>query len=172
MKVRSIPAQITTVEDKIAGNLSLTQIFLLMIPVFWLMIVYSVLPPLMEFSLYKLPLVLIIGIITLALALRVKDKIVLNWLVILLRYTLRPRYYLFNKNDSYLRTLDLISIEKSKRKAKAKTQAKVTEKSNSTPVSLGDLAKLEGILADPSYSFSIKSQKKGALYVAVEQNTK
>ena len=55
MKVRSIPAQITTVEDKIAGNLNLTQILLLMIPVFWLMIVYTIFPPYMEFSVYKFP---------------------------------------------------------------------------------------------------------------------
>jgi hypothetical protein len=33
MRTRVIPAQITTVEDRIAGNLNLTQILLLMIPV-------------------------------------------------------------------------------------------------------------------------------------------
>jgi CBS domain containing-hemolysin-like protein len=170
MKVRSIPAQITTVEDKIAGNLSLTQIFLLMIPVFWLMLVYTVLPPYMHFSLYKLPIVLFIGIISLTLALRIKDKIALNWLVILLRYNTRPKYYLFNKNDAYMRTMDIISVEKNKRKVKAKAQVK--EKENDVPVSLGDLTRLEGLLVDPSYSFSIKSQKKGALYVAIEQNKK
>ena len=42
MRTTVIPAQITTVEDKIAGSLNLTQILILMIPVFWATIVYAV----------------------------------------------------------------------------------------------------------------------------------
>lgn len=172
MKIRSIPAQITTVEDKIAGNLNLTQILLLMTPVFWLMIVYTLFIPTMRFAWYKLPLFLIVGVTSLILSLRVKDKIILNWLVILLRYNIRPRYYLFNKNNPYMRTMDIITVERNKRKLPAKSTTKEKVKTTSASITLGDLVRLEGLLADPGYSFSIKSQKKGALNVAIEQNQK
>jgi len=172
MKVRSIPAQITTVEDKIAGNLNLTQILLLMVPIFWLMIVYTMVPPYMHFAWYKLPLFLIVGVTSLVLSIRIKEKIILNWLTILLRYNTRAKYYVFDKNDSYMRTMDLITFEKSKRKQPAKSTAKVSEKTANTVIALGDLVRLEGLLVNPKYSFSIKSQKKGALHVAFEQNKK
>lgn len=171
MKIRSIPAQITTVEDKIVGNLNLTQMMLLMVPVFWGMIVYTMFLPVMEFAWYKAFLFSFVGIISLILALRIKDKIVLQWIVILLRYNLRPKYYVFNKNDSYMRSMDVLSIEKSKRKTKT-IHAKQLQKIKHTQSSLGDLIRLENILTNPKYSFSIKSQKKGAFYVAIEQKRK
>ncbi len=170
MKVRSIPAQITTVEDKIAGNLNLTQILLLMIPVFWLMVVYTIFPPYMEFSVYKFPLILIVGVTVLSLALRIKGKIILNWLTILLRYNTRPKYYLFNKNESHLRTMDVVSMDSTKRKSRAKALVKEHKVVSDISVSFADLVRFEGIIANPRNSFSIKSQKKGSLYVAFEQN--
>ncbi len=172
MKVRSIPAQITTVEDKIAGNLNLTQILLLMIPVFWLMIVYTLFSPSMNFVWYKLPVFLLVGVPSLILALRIKEKIVLHWLVILLRFNTRPRYYLFNKNDGFLRTMDIISLDKIKSKTTVKSPGKEKPQTSNVPVSLSDLVRLEGLLTNPKYSLSIKSQKKGALYVAFEQKQK
>ena len=99
MRSKPIPAQITTVEDKIAGNLNLTQIMLLMVPVFFTTAAYAVFPPTMQLAIYKIPLVLVVLVLSLILSMRIKGKVVLNWLVILLRYNTRPRYYLFNKND-------------------------------------------------------------------------
>src|SRR5581483_2108405 len=120
MKVRSIPAQITTVEDKIAGNLNLTQMILLVIPIFWIMIVYALIYPQMHFAWYKLPIILIIGLVCCVLALRIRGKVVLNWLVILLRYNSRPTFYLYDKNDSYMRTIDLPVFKSDKRKIYSK----------------------------------------------------
>lgn len=171
MKVRSIPAQITTVEDKIVGNLNISQILLLMIPVFWGMIVYTLFSPVMDFALYKVVIFVLVCLPSVIFAIRIKDKIVFQWLIILLRYNLRPKFYLFNKNDAHLRDLDIITIEKAKRKT-VKAHAKKIQHQSHGQVSFSDLIKLEGILANPKYSFSIKTQKKGALYVAVEQKQK
>lgn len=171
MKIRSIPAQITTVEDKIVGNLNLSQMLLLMVPVFWGMIVYTIFAPMMNFALYKLPLFLIVAVISLSLALRIKDKIVLSWIVILLKFNLRPTYYIYNKNDSHLRNMDVIKVVKVKKKTK-KAQSKHTSINKTNQTSLGDLIRIENILTNPKYSFSIKSQKKGAFYVAIEQEQK
>lgn len=167
MKTRIIPAQITTVEDKIVGNLSLTQIILLMIPVFWFMIVYTLFFPFMHFAWYKIPLFLIFGLSSLILSIRIKEKIILSWLTVLLRYTTRPKYYVFNKNDSYLRDMHIISFTKEKKKIKALIIEKkaVTDK----VLAFADFVRLENLLSDPKISFSIKSHKKGGLHVAFEQ---
>ena len=169
MRTTVIPAQITTVEDKIAGNLNLTQIMLLMVPVIWGTIVYTILPPTMHLAWYKLPLVLVVLILSLTMALRIKGKVVLHWVVILLRYNTRPKYYLFNKNDQTSRIMDFPVFEKSHKKVLKKAPAKQEKETHKASVSIGDLIRLEGLITSPKYSFSLKSAKKGGLYVALEQ---
>jgi len=100
MKVTVVPAQVTTVEDRITGNLSVSQIALFSIPVFGGSLLYAVLPPSMEFSLYKVIFVAIIALIAGILAIRIKGKIILMWAIIILRYRLRPKLYLFTKNTA------------------------------------------------------------------------
>lgn len=170
MKTQVIPAQITTVEDKIAGNLNLTQIMLLLFPVFWTTLVFTILSPRLQFTLFKFPLVLSVLILCLVLAVRIKGKVVLNWAFTILRYNLRPKYYVFNKNDSYLRTLDLPTFEE-KLKVQTKKEVVVEEKVKS-PSSVGDLIKLDNLLKNPKYSFSFKETKKGGVDVAFEQKQK
>jgi len=172
MRTQIIPAQITTVEDKIAGNLNLTQIFLLMVPVFWSTIVYGLFAPRLQLSWYKLPLIALVLFLCLILSLRLKGKVVANWLLVILRYNIRPQYYLFDKNDSFLRTQDLPIFEKKPRNLFRKTSAKKQTKMAASSFSIGDLVKLEGLLADPKSSFSLKSGKRGGLDVAFEQDQK
>lgn len=168
MRTTVIPAQITTVEDKIAGSLNLTQILILMIPIFWTTIVYTLFFPTMRLALYKFPLILIVLFACLLLSLRVKGKVVLNWLIILLTYNLRPRYYLSNKNDSYLRTLDLpISQKKPLRLLKRTTR---DEAKQSVPkFSLREFIKFDNLIGNPKYTISYKSGRKGGINVAFEQ---
>ena len=168
MRTTVIPAQITTVEDKIAGSLNLTQILILMIPIFWTTIVYTLFFPTMRLALYKFPLILIVLFACLLLSLRVKGKVVLNWLVILLTYNLRPRYYLSNKNDSYLRTLDLpISQKKPLRLLKRATRDEA--KQNVPKFSLREFIKFDNLIGNPKYTISYKSGRKGGINVAFEQ---
>jgi hypothetical protein len=170
MKLQRIPAQITTVEDKITGNLNLTQITLLILPIFVFVIVYALFIPSMHFALYKVPLFLISGSLFPILAIRFKEKLILQWLVILFQYNMRPKYYLFNKNDLYQRTVDLPTVEKKQKQQKVHVLTK--KQVISRTISFGDLVRLEGLLTNPKYSFSIKSQKKGAFSIAFEQKQK
>ncbi len=170
MRTTVIPAQITTVEDRIAGNLNLTQMILLIIPILWTMIIYILLFPTMGFALYKLPLIVTVTLFCLILAIRIKGKVMIHWLIILLRYNVRPKYYLYNKNDSFLRNLFLPVFEKKQRKLFTKSPAKQEKRARNTNITLGDLAKLEVFLTNPKYAFSIKLGKKGGLNVALEQN--
>lgn len=103
MKITVVPAQVTTVEDRVAGNLGFSQLVLFIIPVFGGALLYATLPPSMEYCLYKIIVVTVIAIIFGILAIRIKGKIILLWAVILLRYNLRPKLYLFNKNISCYR---------------------------------------------------------------------
>ena len=72
MKVTVVPAQVTTVEDRISGNLSMSQIALFAIPIFCGSLLYAVLPPSMEVSLYKLIAIGILSLLSCQLAIRIK----------------------------------------------------------------------------------------------------
>ena len=169
MKTVVIPAQITTVEDKIAGNFNLTQIMLLMAPVFWTVLVYTVFPPHLKLELYKLPLIFLVTLICIALSIRIKEKVVLSWVLILLTYNLRPKFYLLDKNDSYLRTLDLPLFEKTKSAIVKKEASQKAIAKDVFSFSIKDLVRMETLLSNPSSTFSLRSQKKGGLRVVFEQ---
>ena len=169
MKTRVIPAQITTVEDKIAGSLSLTQILLLMTPVFWTAMVYALFMPQLKFAMYKVPIIGVVLLISLFLAIRIKEKLILNWLMVLVTYNMRPKYYVFNKNEKYLRAMDMPSFTNQKNIKLKKSLALNQNEAQSKTVSLRELIKLDGILTNPKYTFSLKSTKKGGLNVAIQQ---
>lgn len=169
MRTTVIPAQITTIEDKIAGNLNLTQILILMVPVFWTTIVYTVFTPTMRLAWYKLPLIVIVLFVSLVLSLRIKGKVIIEWLFVLFRYFLRPKYYVLNKNDAYLRVLDLPVFEKKPNKFfKLKLVKKVMVPAL-PKLNIADFVKLETAIANPRYTVSFKTGKKGGINVAFEQ---
>lgn len=166
MRTTVIPAQITTIEDKIAGSLNLTQILLLMVPVFWTTIVYAIFAPTMRLALYKFPLVLIVTLFCIILSFRIKGKVVIEWLAILSKFNLRPRFYVFDKNESYLRTLDLPVFEKKPLKLFAKQKAVKTQKSITFYPSLGQVVKLENFMKKRKYRLSFKTDGNGGINVA------
>ena len=173
MRSEVIPAQITTVEDKIAGNLNLTQLLLLMIPVFWTSFVYAALFPAMRFSLYKVPLVALVFVFCIVLSLRIKGKVVFNWLFIIFRYNRRPRYYIFNKNEAFLRVLDLPAIDKEGKAVSSKpTLVKDSVKEVLPLPSIENLIKFENFLSSRKIRFSFKQAKEGGLDVAFEKEQK
>ena len=169
MRTRVIPAQITTVEDKIVGRLNLLQMMMLMAPVFFTTLSYAVLPPSMKFVAYKLVLSAIFFITCSTLSLRIKGKVVVNWLEIILRYNLRAKYYIYNKNESHLRTLDFPTVANSpaKKSASTKTKTKAKKKINIAPIK--NLISLENIIGNQEVDFRYKIGKKGGLNVAFEQ---
>lgn len=167
MRTTVIPAQITTVEDKIAGNLSMTQIVILLVPVFVGTLVFAIFPPVMHLAIYKLPPVLFVLLVCLILSLRIKGKVVVSWLNVLLSYNTRPKYYILNKNDTYLR--DIPELKKKEEKEKI---VHVVKKELAIPAKtfgLKELKELETFIKNPNYSFSLKPGKKGGMYVAVSE---
>lgn len=130
MRTTVIPAQITTVEDKIAGNLNLTQIVLLLLALISAVFMYAVLPPKATFQIYKIPFIVLSMLTFSTLALRVKNRVILNWLILLASYYFRPAFYVANKNDLYLRDVILdipaeVKVSKATSLKKAKKEAQV-----------------------------------------------
>ncbi len=156
MRTTIIPAQITTVEDKIAGSLNFAQILLLMTPILWGTLVYSVFIPAMKLVPYKISIVLIVSVLSLVLALRVKDKIVAEWIGILLRYKLRPRFYIFNKNDLTERSIDL-PFEPLQNHKKATVKA---GKKQLKELTIKELIKFEQAMESKNLAVSFRYGKK------------
>ncbi len=93
MKTSIVPAQITSIEDTITAKLSLTQIILLVLPVFIASIVFAGLPPVMHVKVYKLVITLLVSIPIALLAVRFRGQLLLHWLGVLTSYYIRPRRY-------------------------------------------------------------------------------
>ncbi len=167
MRTTVIPAQITTVEDKIAGNLSMTQVVILMIPVFFATLMFAIAPPTMHIALYKLPPVFLVVIICLILSLRIKGKVVASWLLVLLRFNTRAKYYVFNKNDSYLREMPEVIHDANKKVVNEDPKKAMVLPAKT--FGLKELKELERFIKNPNYTFSLKPGKKGGLYVAVSE---
>lgn len=170
MRTTVIPAQITTVEDKIAGNLNFAQILLFMAPILWSTLVYTLLPFRMQLTLYKLPLILVISICCFILAIRIKGKIILQWLAILLRFNLRPKYYIFDKNDASFRVIDLPVFEKRQFSLRKKIAPQTKVNITHPKFGIKELTQLEKLIQDPRISLSFKTNGIGGkLNVAFKQ---
>jgi hypothetical protein len=163
MKTTIIPAQITTVEDKIAGNLSLTQILILMFPVFWTVFVYVIPSPRMAFAWYKVFITVPVLIISFILSLRIQEKLVINWLILVLRYNLKPKYYVFNKNDVHLRVLDIPIFEK--KNIKVVSFAKLKKKVSTNHYGISEQMAFE----KDENNLAFKINKKGGFNVVFDQ---
>lgn len=168
MRTRVIPAQITTVEDKIAGNFSLTQIILLLMPVLFATLVYVLMPPRMMFVWYKLSLTLVLAVFSIVLAIRVKGKIIASWILILAKYNLRPKYYVFNKNDTFQRHIYAPTVEHIPEVVAVKGEAK----ERATFPSIRDVLQLQHLIQTKNFDLRYKAGKKGGLNVAFEKITK
>jgi hypothetical protein len=161
-----VPAQITTVEDKIAGNLGISQLLLLITPVFLGSAMFAVLPPFLGSAPYKLVLLVCLAALCGTLAIRIKGKILLLWIVVVVRYNIRPKYYLFNKNDTHLRDMP--------QEPKTEEREKNTATQEETYPTLAQLptaevVKIEGIIANPQANLHFKTNRKGKLSVRVTE---
>lgn len=165
MKTTIIPAQITTVEDRIAGSLNFTQIILLMIPVIWTTLVYAIFAPAMHVSWLKGVCVLIMLLVCGILSLRVNGTVVIDRLIMWLRYTLRPRMYVPMKTDTLYKTIDIPD------EPIIMTRQIPAEKLNPlkhASVTLADLVKFERLLGKKRFAIRYKTNGKGGLNVAYE----
>jgi len=168
VKTAVVPAQITTVEDKIAGNVSLSQLILLALPLFIGTVLYIVFPPTLSMTLPKLTLGGLVAIVCCSLAVRVKGKIVLLWAVTIVRYNLRPRYYVFSKNSSYLRGSGSAVVALDEGLDMLAGEVALSDEGVES-LAISDLVRIESALADPKSNLAFKATRKGGLRVHITQ---
>jgi hypothetical protein len=167
MKTTVVPAQVTTVEDKIAGNLNFTQLLLLTTPVFLSGAIFAFLPPFMSLKSYKLVICLVLALVCMTLAIRIKGKILLVWVSTISRYNLRPRYFIYNKNDLYLRVEKKEVSEQKLQTTNEETKHRTQEFKGDIP--LTEMVRLEHAVSDPRAKFHLKTTKKGGLRVYIQE---
>lgn len=165
MKTAIVPAQITTVEDRIAGNLTLQQMILLIAPVFIDFAVYAVFPMPMRLLPYKVVIMVLLSSICLSLAIRIRGKLLIHWLVTLVRYNVRPRYFVYNKNDDYMRYVETPSQETASETVQS-TAANVVIREE---LELAERVRLEELTLNPAANLSFKLRRKGGLNVSITE---
>lgn len=160
MRITIVPAQITTVEDRIVGNLTFVQILLLIFAMISGSAIYLTLPPHLSLSVFKSMLIIFAFAVFSLLAIRVKGKIIADWLVLLLSYRARPRVYVFTKNDPSHRDFTH-NIKVKKNELVISDKKKLT----TTQISLTQKVKMERLIANPTMSLSFS--KKGNIDVSL-----
>lgn len=163
MKRSIVPAQITTVEDRVLGNLTPYQAGLISLPLVFGVLFYAILPPHFHFKLYKFCLVAGLELLGAILSIRVNDQMLVFWLMIRLRYNLRPRYYVYNKNDTFLRDMLEFGPVTAEKKPKEKVKpAEIHE------VDVPEAVRVEEIMADEQVNLRFKT-KNGRLHVVANE---
>jgi hypothetical protein len=166
MKQTVVPAQVTTVEDRIVGNLGISQMVLLSLPVLAAGIVFTILPPALHASLYKLLFLVPFAVLCAALSIRIKGKIILFWIIVRVRYNLRPQYYVFNKNTTANRQLyDDVKVTNlpndEPEKAKHHRQR--------TTLTTTEMIRTFAAMDDPAAKLAFTIDKKGKLHVRITE---
>lgn len=164
MKITVVPAQVTTVEDRILGSLSFSQMMLVVGPIFIGAGMFASLPPVMEGSPYKYIMIALLISMGSMLAIRIKGKIIALWLVVIVRYNLRPKYYLFNKN-SYVNRRDYsVASQQLDEDEPAETESSVVSR-----LSLPETIKALAAISDSSSKVQFITTKKGGLHVRLTE---
>jgi hypothetical protein len=165
MKITIVPAQVTSVEDRIAGNLSFKQLLLMIAPVFLSTVLFIAVPPFASYTVLKLVFCVFIAIVFLGLALRIKSRLVIDWIVILSRYNHRPKFYVFNKNSTASR-----DIVQTKKTTKVQEQKAVeTLPARQFAFNATDELSVDERLNNPAANLHFTFTKKGGLRVHIKE---
>lgn len=166
MKQTVVPAQVTTVEDRIVGNLGISQMILLALPIFAAGIVFTALPPALHIALYKLLFLVPFTALCATLAVRVRGKLILFWIIVRVRYNLRPQYYIFNKNTTANR--ELYDSIKSAELPEDKPEKVKVHRRHSTLTSI-ETIRTFAAMDNPAAKLAFTTDKKGKLYVRITE---
>jgi hypothetical protein len=166
MKSTVVPAQVTTVEDRIAGSLGMNQLLLLIAPVFFDSALYIILPPNLHFALYKIVVMAILLVLCCISAIRIKGKLVIHWVITIARYNLRPRYYLYNKNSLATRE-EYVSNQTVE--VEVETDDQPTAYQRLEPLPIPDIVRLQAFMDNPAAKLAFETTKQGGLYARITE---
>lgn len=165
MRSSIVPAQITTVEDKIAGNISVRQAILLGTPILFGFVISVLFPPSGEIVGYKIVITVILFAACGSLAIQIKERLLLDWTKLLISYYTRPDFYVYDKNSTYLRNIaDVEKVEDLN--SEVVVVKKTPPVSNISPK---EFTRLKKLAVDKRSGVKFKVGKKGELNVQITE---
>jgi len=119
MRISIVPAEMTSVKDKIIGNLEIKQILLLVCPLIFAIFTYLAIPPFNKTNSLKIILFIIFSFISSILSINISGELVLEIINNGFKYLIRPKIHLStikNLEDEILEDLknNEISMENSR----------------------------------------------------------
>ncbi len=163
MRTTVVPAQITSVEDRIAGNLTFAQVLLLIVPLLLGTAIYVGIAPRSDLTVAKSIFVAIQFLFFGGLAIRFNGKILAQWLVIYFRFFIRPTFYVFTKNDLAARNVILPVAQKEELTERTAHKLKPARQS----LSFSEQIRMNELLDNPSLTVSFELAKKGGIDVSL-----
>jgi hypothetical protein len=167
MRQTVVPAQITSVEDKITGNLTIKQLILLTSPIFIDLILYIVFPPFTRINLFKLIIAALIDILFWISAIRFKGKMLIVWWIIIAKYNSRPAHYIFNKNTTHTRNFYM--PDRNNQQQREEPSIKIATKKSPRNISVEEAINIGNLIKDTNLRLSFISSKKAGLNVHITQ---
>ncbi len=169
MKVTVVPAQVTTVEDRIIGNLSMLQVMLLLGPVFGGALLFGLLPPFMEGAGYKYLLLSVLGLVFGVLSIRIKGQVLVVKLITLIKFYSRPGVYIYDKNSTYLKDMSHLT-QPEEVPLDIGLDSRSSLKATSLPnLDVSDKVRAYEYIESNESEVSFKTDKKGRLYVQIAE---
>lgn len=163
MKTAIVPAQVTTIEDRIAGNFTISQLMILMAGMGLATLIYLLTAPRYQFNPLKLIAITTVVALIAPLAIRIQGKIVADWLIILTRFWQRPHRYIFTKNDAASRSVPIAEAKSKPLEQKAVSPVrKLTEQ-----LSMHDQTSVDELLDNPGLAVRFVVAEKGGIDVSL-----
>ena len=160
-----VPTQITTVEDKLVGSFTIRQFMLLAVPVAFFILILVLMPPRADIVTYKVIISGLVAFIAMPMAIKIKGKLLLDWLLIAIRYMSRPQYYVYDKNTTYLRNM---GNKPKKVVAEIKQSAETRNLFAAKILPPKERLRLQSLI-EQGLSVNIEVGKKGELHVVVTE---
>ncbi len=164
MKTAIVPAQVTTVEDRLAGNLTISQLRLMVAGLGVATRIYVLVGPKYHITLLKGLIAAATMIAFIGLSIRIRGKILADWIIILTRFVQRPRRYVFTKNDLATRTTIILTEEPEQL---VTATPLLTERSQAKSLSVREQVKVGSLLENPALAIRFAVGEKGGLDVSL-----
>ena len=167
MRVSVVPAQVTTVEDRIIGCLGFMQILILVSAILCGAGVFVVLPPMMSEAWYKYGIIVAVLTVGSILSIRVRGVILAHWVSIIVRYNQRPMYYVADKNTMAYRQRDKDKDDQAH--ISAHTSPSTVSRHQPVHLDASARAKARAVIDDPAAHIRIATDTKGGVHVRITQ---
>ena len=169
MRVSVVPAQVTTVEDRIIGCLGFMQILILVSAILCGAGVFVMLPPMMGEAWYKYGIIAAVLTVGSIVSIRVRGVVLAHWVGIIVRYNQRPMYYVADKNTTAYRQRDKDKDNQAHMPLHTHASSGTASRHQPVHLDVSARAKARAVIDDPAAHIRIATDTKGGVHVRITQ---